>query len=169
MTNTTPTVASVEAGSRAPMTHDLKTWPEHFLAVKTGRKRFEARLNDRDFQVGDTLRLNEFHPSAHHYTGDSVAVLVTHVLHGGAFGIADGNVVMSIAFPSDRATDSLRAELIDSCVWELEAHHEWLVEHPDEPDDGPEWIEVHPDRLLSLLRAENATSKALSQPVGSEG
>lgn len=42
--------------------HELKIWPEQFEAVKSGIKRFEFQKNDRDFQVGDLLRLRKFYP-----------------------------------------------------------------------------------------------------------
>lgn len=80
-------------------THNLKTWPEHFQAIKSGDKKAELRKNDRAFQVGDTLVLEEYEPGgAPHYTGDNLKTTVTHILHGPAFGLADGFVVISIAF-----------------------------------------------------------------------
>jgi ribosomal protein L37E len=40
--------------------HSLKTWPEYFEAQRAGRKTFELRRNDRNFQVGDLLVLREW-------------------------------------------------------------------------------------------------------------
>ena len=42
--------------------HELKTWPQYFAAVRSGKKRFEIRRNDREFAVGDVLVLREFDP-----------------------------------------------------------------------------------------------------------
>ncbi|MEG0259568.1 MAG: DUF3850 domain-containing protein [Lysinibacillus sp.] len=36
-------------------THDLKILPEYLEAVVSGKKTFEIRKNDRDFQVGDRI------------------------------------------------------------------------------------------------------------------
>ena len=36
---------------------ELKILPEYFEAVKSGKKTFELRKNDRDFCVGDILIL----------------------------------------------------------------------------------------------------------------
>ena len=45
-----------------PTTHYLKTWPKFFEDVWSGVKRFEYRKNDRNFQVGDMLALEEYDP-----------------------------------------------------------------------------------------------------------
>lgn len=47
---------------RKPMQHKLKTWPIYFDALWRKLKPFEVRLNDRLFQVNDTLLLQEFEP-----------------------------------------------------------------------------------------------------------
>lgn len=77
------------------MTHHLKTWPEYFTEVICDLKRFEVRRDDRDFQVGDHLVLEEWDPATKQYTGREAEVYVTYILRGPAFGIEAGTVVMS--------------------------------------------------------------------------
>ena len=84
--------------------HDLKTWPDAFAAILDGRKPFEWRKNDRDFRVGDVLRLREWAPDADGaapvsgYTGRVVERRVSYVL-ADRFGVPDGYCVMSIPVP----------------------------------------------------------------------
>lgn len=80
--------------------HELKTWPEHFADVIDDNKSVELRKNDRDFKIGDWLRLREWDPSTERYTGNTFLVDVTHVLSGGPW-LADGDVALSIK-PSTR-------------------------------------------------------------------
>ena len=49
--------------------HNLKTWPGYFEDIYQGRKKFEIRKNDRDFQTGDCLELREWDPVYKRYTG----------------------------------------------------------------------------------------------------
>lgn len=76
--------------------HLLKCWPEQFADVRAGRKTFEFRKDDRDFEVGDTLVLAEFDPAELQYSGASENRLVTHIMRTG-FGLPNGYVVMSLA------------------------------------------------------------------------
>lgn len=81
-------------------THNLKTWPDYFARVKTGEKPFEVRRDDRGFQKGDLLRLQEWCPASagirYGYTGEEVTKRVSFVLTGGQFGIEPGYVVLGL-------------------------------------------------------------------------
>ena len=88
--------------------HELKTWPEPFLAVACGHKTWEVRRDDRGFMIGDVLVLelwdpspDEFGPRGYRRKGGgpdrvSLSFRVTYILHGGRFGVPEGYVVMSI-------------------------------------------------------------------------
>lgn len=72
---------------RTPVEHHLKTHPKFFLPVRTRAKKLEIRKNDRDFQVGDILVLEEWDPGfnpklkeVRGYTGNAERFRVTHVL-----------------------------------------------------------------------------------------
>lgn len=60
--------------------HNLKTWPQFFKEVQSGNKPFEVRKNDRQYEVGDTLILEEFDPNKGKYTGAWLPVVVTYKL-----------------------------------------------------------------------------------------
>lgn len=74
------------------MIHELKILPEYFEEVETNHKTFEIRKNDRDFQVGDILILNEWDGG---YTDNSVERLVTYILSDNKY-VKEGYVIMSI-------------------------------------------------------------------------
>jgi hypothetical protein len=83
--------------------HTLKTWPEFFAALKAGSKTFEVRINDRDFKVGDILRLTFHDPKPRFSYGggpypDEPDLLreITYILKGGNFGIDPEYVVMGL-------------------------------------------------------------------------
>ena len=74
---------------RKPEVHRLKTLQPYFGEVKARRKNFELRLNDRDYQVGDTVVLEE--RTGEHYTGDSITRKIKYVLKNcPQFGLKDG-------------------------------------------------------------------------------
>lgn len=64
------------------MTHTLKTWLEPFAAVVNGDKTFEIRKDDRNFQVGDSLILQEWCPVQQKYTGKELHMRVTFIGRG---------------------------------------------------------------------------------------
>ncbi len=77
------------------MEHELKCWPEYFAPLWKRAKSFEIRLNDRHFQVGDTLRLREFNPDTQCYTGLLIEREVIYVTDFPA-GLRDGYVCMGL-------------------------------------------------------------------------
>ena len=82
------------------MIHKLKCWPEDFDAIVTGAKRFEIRReDDRHFEVGDTLVLQEFDPLLYtqNYSGREWVGLVRFLVRGPDWGLPLGMVVMSLA------------------------------------------------------------------------
>lgn len=80
-------------------THRLKTWPDPFEAVFIGVKRFEFRKNDRDFQEGDKLVLQEWNPETHAYSGFEYVCTVPYILRGPKFGLPEGYCVISLSEP----------------------------------------------------------------------
>jgi hypothetical protein len=59
--------------------HELKCWPDEYQAVLDGKKLYEIRKGDRDFQVKDALHLREWDPETEEYSGRSTHVVVTHI------------------------------------------------------------------------------------------
>jgi len=77
--------------------HDLKIYPEYWEDIVTGKKTFEVRKNDRDYQVGDLLLFRKFDPVANSYPNfDEVLVCdVTYVVDLSKIGI-EGYVGMQV-------------------------------------------------------------------------
>lgn len=59
--------------------HELKIASEFFEAVKDGRKKFEIRKNDRNFQEGDVLILKEYDPITQLFSGEIIKVEVIYM------------------------------------------------------------------------------------------
>lgn len=87
---------------RRPAVHDLKTWPEFFQEVKAGRKTYEIRENDRDFHVGDLLRLHEYIAERHVYTGDVIEKVITYMTGGGNWGLPSNLCVLALGAPPEK-------------------------------------------------------------------
>ena len=83
------------------MIHALKIQSEYFEAVKSGKKLFEVRVNDRNYKVNDFLGLNEIDKDDE-YTGRSCLVYVDYVLDLGR----DNLVVLTIKPVLTRRCDS---------------------------------------------------------------
>lgn len=70
------------------MFHNLKIEPQYFEAVIDGKKRFEIRNNDRNFEVGDEVILNEW--NGYELTGRWASVKIIYLTD---YGQPEGQVV----------------------------------------------------------------------------
>ena len=73
--------------------HELKLQQPFFDDVFYNRKEFEVRKNDRDFKVGDRLKLIEFP-----FKDKQKYVLkdIKYILQGGVFGVENGYVILGL-------------------------------------------------------------------------
>ena len=97
-----------------PIIHDLKILPEFYKAVADGRKNFEIRKNDRDFQEGEYLELREW--TGESYTGRSVIRKIKYILHdcteesSFTMGLMDGYCIIGLEYPFGRTNyDRIKA------------------------------------------------------------
>ncbi len=69
--------------------HIIKILPEYFANVKSGRKRFELRKDDRNYQVGHIVQIAEYDGQS--FTGDSIEVQISYILRDcPQYGLAEG-------------------------------------------------------------------------------
>jgi hypothetical protein len=78
--------------------HELKTWPQFYEVVANGTKNFEMRLNDREFRIGDMLRLCEFDPEVNTYSGRSCDRRIKYILSWRDFPKIPENWVLMAIF-----------------------------------------------------------------------
>ncbi|AGB11011.1 TPA: DUF3850 domain-containing protein [Vibrio parahaemolyticus] len=98
--------------------HELKISEAHFEDVLAGRKTHEVRINDRNYQVGDVLHLQEIDENRQ-FTGQALNACVTHILKGGQYGLADDWCVLSLgsitATSAKLLIEFLRDRLEETC------------------------------------------------------
>jgi hypothetical protein len=73
--------------------HQLKIHPEYFNEVVSGNKTFEIRLNDRNYEVGDTFDLLEHDGSD--FTGNSASGKIKYIFSDSKFGLQPEHCVFS--------------------------------------------------------------------------
>lgn len=78
------------------MRHELKTWPLQFSAILHGRKKYELRVNDRNFQENDEVRLLEWNPETQRYTGRHILATISFMTRGGEFGLPENLCILSL-------------------------------------------------------------------------
>ena len=77
--------------------HELKVWPEYFVAIWDGQKAFDLRKDDRGFQVRDRLRLREYVVKEDQYTGREIMAGVSFILSNFP-GLMPGYVVLGLNY-----------------------------------------------------------------------
>ena len=75
--------------------HKLKIQPEFFKAWVENRKTFEIRNNDRNFKLGDTVRLCEYKDGS--FTNDYIEGTIQYITD---YKQIDGYVVFSLGLHS---------------------------------------------------------------------
>lgn len=78
--------------------HELKVASVHFPALRSGQKRFEFRLDDRGFEVGDYLLLRELNEFMV-LTGCWVLIGVNYILDDNWYSMPKKYVCMSLTDP----------------------------------------------------------------------
>lgn len=77
------TVQSLVLGKseeRRFVAHELKCWPEFFTAILNGEKKHDLRRSDdREFRVGELVRLREYDPVTQSYSGREQTVEITYI------------------------------------------------------------------------------------------
>lgn len=76
--------------------HRLKIKPEYFEAVTRGEKNFELRKDDRNYQVGDLVKLLEW--DGEKYTGrESRRIPIRYVLRNcEEYGLKEGYCILGL-------------------------------------------------------------------------
>jgi hypothetical protein len=59
--------------------HTVKSWTSFFQAIKAGDKKHDLRKDDRNFQLGDVLILQEYDPFKGEYSGEECRVKITYI------------------------------------------------------------------------------------------
>ncbi|MEK7138008.1 MAG: DUF3850 domain-containing protein [Patescibacteria group bacterium] len=56
-----------------------KVWPEAFVLISSGEKKFDLRLDDFEAKAGDHLMFEEWDPKVKEYTGRKIEKVITNV------------------------------------------------------------------------------------------
>lgn len=69
--------------------HEIKILPQYYEAVSKGNKRFELRKDDRNYQVGDIIKLREW--DGKEYTGYEMITGIRYILRDcPEYGLMEG-------------------------------------------------------------------------------
>ena len=76
--------------------HELKTLNPFFEDVWSGLKDFEVRKNDRNYKVGDRLKLIE-HGEIRDYKPRYILKDIKYILKGGKYGLQSDYVILGLS------------------------------------------------------------------------
>lgn len=76
--------------------HEIKCWPEFFGKIALREKEFELRKNDRDYQVGEIIKIREYVPNKQRYTGSFVLREISYMLTNTEFGLKEGYCILQL-------------------------------------------------------------------------
>lgn len=110
-------------------THELKLLKEPFREKWNGNKNWEYRLNDRDFQVGDTLVEKEYDHINNTFTGREITEEVTYIVPGGQYNVPDDYVIMSTKSISTKGGTT--EDILKFYGWDMECISPFEIEHED--------------------------------------
>lgn len=80
--------------SRLPKIHHLKIAPKYYNEVMSKNKQFELRKDDRDYQVGDFIILEEYE-NGNYTERTSGAFKITYILREcPEYGLMDGYCIL---------------------------------------------------------------------------
>lgn len=92
-------------GNKMDITHELKSWTHFFKEIVNGNKTHDLRwFKDRDFKIGDVIRLFEYDNINGVYTGESALVQVTYITSNkcpcaySSSALENGYCILSIRF-----------------------------------------------------------------------
>lgn len=79
--------------------HNVKCIQPFFGLIETGQKNYECRIDDRNYQEGDLIVLQEYDSEKKTYSGKVMFFTVGYILRGPIYGVKDGWVIFSLIKP----------------------------------------------------------------------
>lgn len=145
-----------------------KIWPEFFAAVDSGEKPFEVRNDDRldeSFEVGDTLKLEEWDPSTKQYTGKILRREISYVLDLGDTRMGHATVVLGLKRGSQLPDpwNEESAGKILALVEERDRFRDLARQKTTEAEENLVRA-VMAERDVARLRAQGITTNETTQP-----
>ena len=86
----------IKERNRVMQIHELKISPKYFEDVKSDKKRFEIRKDDRDYKVGDLITLKEYENGQ--YTGKEIKnIPIRYILRNATeYGLMNGYCILGL-------------------------------------------------------------------------